>query len=131
MSLTQVMHFAAGKVSRRRGLVPGVGYVTCSSNVIADAICSALPAESPLLLHHFNQPDPAPGAPVPPPPAPAVTAPSAAATTLTTVEEGCIIAIRADYGATFKTAQAPRRRDKLEGTIYSDPDYKAFIEVSM
>lgn len=37
------MSFAPGKVSRRRGAVPGVATLTVAHSAHADALCSALP----------------------------------------------------------------------------------------
>jgi len=53
-SQVKVMYFAPGKMSRRRGAVPGVAYLTCTSPAAATLVVNSLPAETALLLRHFR-----------------------------------------------------------------------------
>ena len=128
------MDFSPGKISRRRGAVPGVAQITTAFPGQADALCAALPSAAPLLLAMLRGEPPnttaetAAGAfpalpvqptgdttPAPPPPGEARGGEYS--------EGEALVACRAIFGSTFKAAQPTQRRDKVEGTIGSDPDF--------
>ena len=136
-----VQSFHPGKLSRRRGSIPGLAILTCSLAAVADKLVAAFPTETPLLLHCLGLPtaSPAVDGETPLPPPPPADLPASAPPGHYGPGQG-VAAARAVYVRTFRTAPSGPvagrgggrggGRDKLEGTIDDDDDYKDFQEVN-